>query len=79
MPVAPYQNDDKTVDCSCEVYQNSAALLTNFALAQKRIKQVMEIADVISCDIYGDVTQEVKDLLEPYGTAFYNYNKGYQR
>ena len=74
-----YTAQDESVFVSYEVYKNSEAILENFKLAQSRIQRVIASSDVISCDIYGDVSQEVVDLLSPYATQFYSYDRGYKR
>ena len=74
-----YINDDESVFTSFEVYKNSEAIIKNFELSESRIGQVLSVSDVLSCEIYGDASQELRDLLSPYGTKFFNYDRGYKR
>lgn len=74
-----YVNEQEAVCVSYEIYKTSEAILENFRLSQDRIQRVLETSDVISCDIYGDVSQDVIELLTPYGANFYGYDRGYRR
>jgi len=74
-----FVNDDEAVFTSYEVYKNSEAILTNFEMAQDRIGRVLAASDLINSEIYGDASEEVRDLLSPYGTKFFNYDRGYKR
>lgn len=69
-------NDDESVFTSFEVYKNSEAVIKNFQLSENRIGRVLSASEVLSCEIYGNATQELRDLLSPYGTKFFNYDRG---
>ena len=74
-----YINDDESVFTSYEVYRTSEAILMNFKLAEDRINRILAASDVISVEVFGDVSNEVRDLLTPFGTNFFNYDRGYTR
>ncbi|GJM16683.1 MAG: hypothetical protein DHS20C13_20100 [Thermodesulfobacteriota bacterium] len=74
-----YINDDESVFASFEVYKNSEGIIKNFQLSESRIGRVLAASDVIRCEIYGNASQELRELLSPYGTKFFNYNRGYNR
>jgi len=72
-----YINQDETVVCSVEMYRDSQAILKHFEYSSERIPKILEICRVTNVEVYGNVTDEVKELLSPYGTKFYNYSIGY--
>lgn len=74
-----YTNEDESIFTSFEVYKNSEAVIKNFQLSEGRIGRVLEASNVISCEIYGDASKELRELLSPYGTIFFNYNRSYKR
>jgi quinol monooxygenase YgiN len=74
-----YINQDETVVCSVEMYRDSQAILKHFEYSSERIPKILEICRVTNVEVYGNVTDEVKELLSPYGTKFYNYSIAYQR
>lgn len=70
--------DEKTV-CSIEAYKDSQTILNHFAISNNRIGKILEICTVTSVEIYGAVSQEIHDLLDPYGTVYYDYSIGYSK
>lgn len=73
--VAP---DEKTF-CSLEAYEDSKTILDHFAISSNRIPKILQISTVKSVEIYGAVSKEVHDLLDPYGTVYYDYSVGYSK
>ncbi len=74
-----YANDDESVFASYEVYESSEAIIEHFKLAEERISGILAASDVISVEVYGDASSELKELLQPYGTKIFNYDRGYSR
>jgi len=74
-----YFNQDETVCCSVEMYRDSEAILKHFEYSSERIPKILEISKVTNVEVYGNVSDEVKNLLSPYGTKFFNYSIGYKR
>ena len=70
--------DEKTV-CSMEAYKDSQTILDHFAISSSRIPKILEISTVTSVEIYGAVSKEIHDLLDPYGTVYYDYYIGYSK
>jgi len=74
-----YINQDETVFCSVELYRDSQAIIKHFENSSERIPKILEISRVTNVEVYGNVSDEVKKLLSPYGTKFFNYSIGYKR
>lgn len=74
-----YISDDESVFTSFEVYKNSEGIMKNFELSESRIGRVLSASDLLSCEIYGDASQDLRDMLSPYGADFFNYDRGYNR
>ena len=74
-----YTNDDESVFASYEIYENSEAAIKHFKLSEERISGILAASDVISVDVYGDASSELRELLQPYGTKFFNFDRGYSR
>jgi len=74
-----YLNQDETVLSSVEVYRDSQAILKHFEYSSERIGKILKICKVTNVEVYGNVSDEIKELLSPYDTKFFNYSVGYER
>jgi len=71
-----YVSPDEKFASSVEMYDDSEGILKHFELSRERIPRVLELCKVTNVEVYGDVSDEVRKLLSPFGTKFYNYSIG---
>ena len=69
--------DDPLVFCWTEVYQNSEALLAHVANPPvgTYVEKHAELADDLSLEIYGDISQEVTDTIAEMGVPMKHFQR----
>jgi quinol monooxygenase YgiN len=66
-----YFKDDRSVAISLETYADSDALIAHMTNASANIHHVEHIATVVRADIFGDVSDAVKDMFRSFASTHY--------
>ena len=72
-----YFNEDNTVCYSLERYTGSEALVSHFKNATHNIQKLGDIAKVARVEVFGDISDELREIISPYKPTILQHYSGY--